>query len=114
MRARERWALLIVAALTALTFLQLCDAIFGCGCRAWWAGAAAQCDVQIAGAPDCPFCAGGELRFVGIVAGLVLVELAAIVAVSRRLTPRLPWLVVAGAVAYVVSALAAAGILALT
>ena len=113
MRARERWALLCVAALTASTFLQFCDAIFGCGCRAWWAGAASHCDIQVPGLPDCPFCAGGDLRFFGIVAVVVLAELGAIVLVSRKLTPRFAWLLVAGAAAYIASTLLVAGVLAL-
>lgn len=113
MRARERWALLCVAALTALTFLQFCNAIFDCGCRAWWAGGAAHCDVQVPGAPDCPICAGGDVRFFGLVAVIVLAELAAIVGVSRKVTPRFAWLLVAGAAAYVATTLLAAGVLSL-
>ncbi len=45
------------AAAGALFFLDLCDLIYGCGCVAWWEGAAAHCNIQVPGPPDCPFCA---------------------------------------------------------
>ena len=45
------------AAAGALFFLDLCDLIYGCGCVAWWEGAANHCNIQVPGPPDCPFCA---------------------------------------------------------
>ena len=56
---------------TGLVYLDLCDLIFDCGCRAIWAGGAAACNIQMAGHPDCPWCSygfwGGALPFLTIV-----------------------------------------------
>lgn len=56
---------------TGLVYLDLCDLIFDCGCRALWAGGASACNIQMAGHPDCPWCSygfwGGALPFLAIV-----------------------------------------------
>src|SRR5687768_9921896 len=109
MLARERWALLVVAVVIAASVLSVCDWMFDCGCRAPWAGAAAHCDIHVAGAPDCPLCVG-SVRFPIVAAMMVLGALAAIVAVSRKLTPRFGALVAAGVAGYLLVA-AAAGVI---
>ena len=37
-------------------FIQLCDLLFNCGCRALWAGAAAHCNIHVFSPPHCPWC----------------------------------------------------------
>src|SRR5688500_2678612 len=103
MRPREHAALLVTAALTALSFLTVCDLIFACGCVPPWAGAADHCDIVRAGLPDCPFCAGGAARFTLIAAILVAAELLAILVVSRLRETRLVGLVAAGLCGYLVA-----------
>ncbi len=39
-----------------LFFIQLCDLLFDCGCRALWAGAAEHCNVHASEPPHCPWC----------------------------------------------------------
>ena len=56
--------LLIFAAaglFTAAFFINWCNWIYGCGCRSWWAGAAAHCNIQQPGPPDCPWCVHSDL-----------------------------------------------------
>ena len=67
-----RGALFLAAAgLSAALFLQFCDLIFQCGCRAFWSGADAACNVHVAGTPNCPWCAHGALGSLPFVAVLV-------------------------------------------
>jgi hypothetical protein len=73
-------------ALTALTGLPICDAIFDCGCTWLFAGADAHCDIQRPGPPDCPICANwliGGPFFAGLLAGW-----AGLVALGLRFLPR--------------------------
>ncbi len=51
----------LVAAVAGTFFINLCDLIYQCGCVSLWAGGAAYCNIQIPGAPDCPFCARPEV-----------------------------------------------------
>jgi hypothetical protein len=56
-RGRRRVVLgLATVALTAITALPICDAVFDCGCTWPLLGADAHCDVQHPGPPDCPVC----------------------------------------------------------
>jgi hypothetical protein len=91
--------------LIALTVLSVCDLLNDCGCRPIWAGAASHCDIHVRGAPDCPWCIGP--RFMFIATAMILGALAAIVAVSRKLTERFWALVLAGVAAYLVVAVLA-------
>lgn len=68
--ALSRTAIFVAsAAVSAASYLDLCDAIYGCGCVAWWKGAAQMCNIQTAGPPDCPWCSfgfwGGAIPFLG-------------------------------------------------
>jgi len=40
-------------------FIQLCDLVFDCGCRALWNGAAEACNIHDPVPPHCPWCADG-------------------------------------------------------
>jgi hypothetical protein len=42
---------------TSVSFINLCAAIFRCGCRALWAGADAACNIHAPRGPHCPWCA---------------------------------------------------------
>jgi hypothetical protein len=59
-------------ALTSVFFIDLCDAIFRCGCDHLWAGADAACNIHQPGGKHCPFCsygvAGYGITYLGIVA----------------------------------------------
>jgi hypothetical protein len=57
---RSRW-LLAGAALvvTSVLFLDFCNLMYACGCRSWWAGADALCNIHDAHARHCPWCSIG-------------------------------------------------------
>ena len=59
-----RWpnALVFVAAaaVTSVFFINLCAAIFGCGCVSLWSGADAHCNIHLAGSRHCPWCLHGQ------------------------------------------------------
>jgi hypothetical protein len=71
-RGGRRLALLALLAVTGILFIDLCAAVFGCGCRSLWNGAAGGCNVHAPAPPHCPWCvhpfAGGAVAFVSIVA----------------------------------------------
>jgi hypothetical protein len=73
---KRRLAILAAAlALTVLTALPICNAVFHCGCASVFAGSDAHCDVHRAGPPDCPVCADwllGAPFFFGIFAAWAL------------------------------------------
>ncbi len=54
-------ALILGAGVTVVSvgFLDLCDLIYDCGCRASWAGAADACNIHDPQPPHCPWCATG-------------------------------------------------------
>jgi hypothetical protein len=83
---RGWWAALGVAALAAgATYLPICDALFDCGCRWFFLGGAAHCNIHHAGPPHCPVCAD---RLVGAAfsAGLYGAW-TALVRLAQRLLP---------------------------
>jgi len=67
---------LVGAAVTSLLFINACDLFYQCGCEAWWAGAAAQCNIHHATGPDCPWCLDGGIRGYAVF-GVILVTQAA-------------------------------------
>jgi hypothetical protein len=70
-----RTIFLVSAALTCAFFINLCDAVFRCGCRSWWAGAAQHCNIHTPGARHCPWCSfgtGGAAVIVGVILGCQL------------------------------------------
>ena len=46
------------AVVTFVFFIDLCNAVYGCGCQSLWRGAAAGCNVHRAGVQHCPWCEG--------------------------------------------------------
>jgi hypothetical protein len=61
----RRWpqALIFAAAatVTSVFFINLCAAIFGCGCVSLWNGADAHCNIHLAGSRHCPWCIHGQV-----------------------------------------------------
>lgn len=62
-RARGLLVFAAAAAITAAFSINFCALIFGCGCRSWWAGASAACNIHMAGAKHCPWCIYGGQGF---------------------------------------------------
>jgi hypothetical protein len=57
-------AIFVLAAIpTAVFSINFCAWIFGCGCRSWWAGAAAACNTHMPHARHCPWCIYGGQGF---------------------------------------------------
>jgi hypothetical protein len=60
-------------------FINLCSWIFKCGCRSLWAGADMACNIHMAHAKHCPFCAHGSFgqaaMMIAIVAPQVFLSL---------------------------------------
>lgn len=48
------FAFLVCVSLVAI--LPLCDFVYQCGCKVWWRGAAAHCNMHHPGVKHCPFC----------------------------------------------------------
>jgi hypothetical protein len=48
---------LALASASWLFLIRLCGWIYQCGCRNWWDGGAAQCNIHLAHAKHCPLCA---------------------------------------------------------
>jgi hypothetical protein len=55
----KAFAAVTSSAVTLAFFINLCAALFACGCRSWWAGAAAHCNIHNAQSRHCPWCAYG-------------------------------------------------------
>jgi hypothetical protein len=68
---------LVAAVFTSLLFINVCDLFYQCGCDAWWAGAAAHCNIHNASGPHCPWCLDGGVRGYAVY-GLVLAVQAAV------------------------------------
>ncbi len=69
--ARKGLVFLFAAAVTATFIINLCAAVFACGCRALWAGAAEHCNIHAAGGRHCPWCSYGHGGF-PLALGLIL------------------------------------------
>ncbi|MDX2079146.1 MAG: hypothetical protein SFU53_00020 [Terrimicrobiaceae bacterium] len=50
--------------------------MFRCGCRSWWAGAAAACNIHRAGR-HCPLCTIGAEGFWGVLGVIIAVQTVA-------------------------------------
>ncbi len=81
---------------TFVGFLPFCDLVYGCGCDWVWSGGVAQCNVHVAGAPDCPWCAHGRLVGLGVPTVTLFTALGTMAVVLRR-GGSMPWAVAAGA-----------------
>ena len=81
---------LISFAVTSVFFLNFCNWIFGCGCRALWAGADALCNIHAQHGRHCPWCSHG---YAGYAIEMTLItgpQLAVALATSN--SPRWGWL----------------------
>ena len=63
------------AALTHVFFVQFCDILFGCGCRALWAGADVACNVHNSQPPHCPWCLDGGVYGTGSFGAIIVVQI---------------------------------------
>jgi hypothetical protein len=54
---------LAAAGVSYALILNLCHAVFRCGCRSWWSGAAEMCNVHREGVRHCPWCSVGDAGF---------------------------------------------------
>jgi hypothetical protein len=61
---------------TCLLFIDVCNVIFGCGCRSLWSGADAMCNVHLPVAPHCPFCSRGIAGYAAIMTLVAVPQLA--------------------------------------
>ena len=61
----------VALATAGVFFINVCDAIFTCGCRSLWNGIAEACNIHNAGPPHCPWCeypAAGAVAFFAVAA----------------------------------------------
>lgn len=69
------WLIWILSAsATGLFIIDFCNLIYRCGCRSWWAGAAAACNVHQHAGHRCPFCAYGLEPFLALALLIVSVQ----------------------------------------
>ena len=59
-RSMNSLIFIAAATVTSLFFIDFCAAIFRCGCVSLWSGAAAHCNIHLAGSRHCPWCANGS------------------------------------------------------
>lgn len=73
---RSRVALLLLAAtFTSVFFLDFCNLVYSCGCRSWWAGADAHCNIHDAAAHrHCPLCVIGMAGSGAVWAAIVVAQ----------------------------------------
>jgi len=83
-RFRQSLTFAFAAIPTAAFSINFCAWIFRCGCRSFWAGASASCNIHMQGAKHCPWCIydgqGFRVAFV-----LILATQAAITFLPGRL-----------------------------
>ena len=59
-RRKSNWLLAGAAiVVTCVLFPDFCNLMYACGCRSWWAGADAMCNIHHAQARHCPWCSIG-------------------------------------------------------
>ena len=78
------------AAFTSQFFIVWCDLIYDCGCTFDALGGAAHCNIQQAGAPDCPWCADSTYGGIAFFATLGAQAAAAFWPGAVALAKRLP------------------------
>lgn len=84
------------AAVAVLFYIDLCALVFDCGCHSLWRGAAAACNIQHAGPPDCPWCRGAWWSGYAPLLGILVVQ-ALIAGWPGRGRPLLRFLLALGA-----------------
>ena len=73
----------LALAVTTVFFIQFCNLVFDCGCRALWAGKSAHCNIHSAVPPHCPWCLEGG-SFGSWALGAILVVQVALAALPGR------------------------------
>ena len=68
--------LALALGITHVFFIQYCDLLFDCGCRALWAGKAAHCNIHNSSPPHCPWCVDGGSHGQWTYAGIVIAQVA--------------------------------------
>ena len=76
---------LICAAITGLTLISFCNAIYRCGCAALWNGGDTHCNIHKPAGKHCPFCTHGGAAF-GVTGAMIFGLQAYICFCVRRLT----------------------------
>lgn len=76
----------VVAALSLVLLVDLCDLIYDCGCRSLWEGAARACNIHQPGKPDCPWCSTGIWGLVVPAGAIVAAQALALLAPGRART----------------------------
>ena len=104
-------ALGIVLLIGAATGLTVCDLLFGCGYEPL-CSAAAHCDIEIPGPPDCPVCAGSPVRLSGFGGTVGMAIIATMLGVARTRRAGVLVLVAVGTATYLIVTTAAGAVLA--
>lgn len=72
------------ASVAYATLLNLCALLFQCGCRSWFTGAAAHCNIHLAHAKHCPWCTLAPTYFWSLFGVFVAAQALAIVFLRQR------------------------------
>lgn len=64
----------LLATATWVFYIDLCNVYFQCGCRSFWAGSMAQCNIHQIGMKHCPFCMLPTLGYCSLVATILVVQ----------------------------------------
>ena len=64
-------------AATCVFFIDFCNAVFKCGCRSLWNGAAAACNIHATHGHHCPWCSHGTAGYAIVMILLCAPQLAA-------------------------------------
>lgn len=62
-------------AVTFLFFINLCNAIYQCGCQSLWAGVARYCNIHTAGMRHCPWCSHGAMVYNSVLTLVLIPQL---------------------------------------
>lgn len=65
---------LLLAAITSVFYIDLCNLFFQCGCRSLWAGAAEKCNIHRAGVKHCPICMLLNYEYLYFIAMILLAQ----------------------------------------
>ncbi|MEO8025669.1 MAG: hypothetical protein ABI823_04325 [Bryobacteraceae bacterium] len=92
MWARKPWQVAagifaVSATITCAFFINFCNFVFRCGCRALWAGADLACNIHSAHGKHCPWCSHGWTGYAIVLAFMLIPQ-----AVISIQSTRNPWL----------------------
>lgn len=73
---------LAAAAVSSVFFINFCASVFRCGCVSLWNGADAHCNIHMAGARHCPWCASGTVA--SVIPWVLIVSMQAVVSFRPR------------------------------